>query len=136
MIYELDQSQQDQLAAIPDPKHVWFDMGRIVVYTGDDIQVPTRTRDDIDAERDARLAAGVSWNGQRWHSDPDFQTQITGLVLAFSAGILAADTTVPVRTMANTIQQLNAAQVKTLAGVVLGYVQGTYAWSWTEKDKL
>lgn len=38
MIHEL--KTPEEAAAIPDPKHVWIDGARVVVYTGADIPPP------------------------------------------------------------------------------------------------
>lgn len=93
-------------------------------------------RATIDAARDAQLLAGVSWNGKQWHTDPDFQTQITGIVGAFVAGILPAGATVNVRAMDNSINALTQTQIAQLAGAVLQKVQAVYAASWAAKDAL
>ncbi len=90
----------------------------------------------IDAERDTRLAAGVTWDGDLWHTDNAFQTQITAIISAFNNGILQTGATVPMRTKANTVRTLSLAQLKVLAGTVMQYVQGVYAWSWQQKDAL
>ena len=37
MIQEFTPDQQAQVDAIPEPKRVWWDITRIVVYTGEDI---------------------------------------------------------------------------------------------------
>lgn len=91
---------------------------------------------EIERQRDEKLALGVEWNSKHWHTDNEFQTQITGLIGAVNAGILPVDATINVRTIENTVEVLTVTQAKQLAGAVLQYVQGVYAWSWTEKDKL
>ena len=37
MIKEYTPAQEAEVKAIPDPKHIWYDLDRIVVYTGDDL---------------------------------------------------------------------------------------------------
>ena len=91
---------------------------------------------EINAERDAALLAGVDWGGKRWHSDTTFQLHLTGLIAAFEAGILPANAAVPVRTRDNTIEQLDGTQLKQLAGAVLLKVQQVWAASWAAKDAL
>lgn len=91
---------------------------------------------EIEAAREAALLAGVSWNGNSWHIDQVFQNHLTGLVAAFEAGILPANASVPIRTRANTVEQLTYTQLKQLAGTVLQRVQQIWAESWAAKDAL
>jgi len=35
---------QSEADAIPEPKHLWYDINRIVVYTGDDVPVTPSSR--------------------------------------------------------------------------------------------
>jgi hypothetical protein len=86
--------------------------------------------------RREELAAAVAWNGKRWYADNEFQTQLTALISAFDAGIIAAGDAVTVRTKDNTNEMLGLADLKALAGAVMQYVQGVYAQSWAEKDAL
>lgn len=37
---------EEQIDAIPDPKHVWRDISRIVVSTGDDMPPPPHVDDE------------------------------------------------------------------------------------------
>lgn len=97
---------------------------------------PLTPRQQIDAQRDAKLAEGTLFNDRRWHADDAFQTQLTALISAFNNGILQEGSTVGVRTKDNTVEQLSLQQLIDLAAAVLQYIQGVYAWSWTEKDKL
>jgi hypothetical protein len=90
----------------------------------------------IESTRDAALLAGVSWNNKDWHIDQTFQDHLTGLVAAFAAGILPANATVPIRTRANTVENLTYTELKQLAGVVLQRVQQIWADSWAAKDAL
>lgn len=40
MILEFTTDQQAEVDAVPEPKHVWWDITRIVVYTEGDIPPP------------------------------------------------------------------------------------------------
>ena len=40
MIQQFGPNDWDAAEAIPEPKHVWWDIDRIVVYTGEDIPPP------------------------------------------------------------------------------------------------
>lgn len=90
----------------------------------------------IEEERDAALAGGVLWNGKEWHLDATFQQHLTGLIAAFATGVLPPTATVPIRTRANTIEQLTYDQLKALAAAVLSRVQEIWAESWAKKDAL
>jgi len=136
MIHEFTVDQQDLVDAITEPKHVWYDLGRIVVFTGSDMPIVVNPSLAIDEERERRLNAGLLWNGVRWYTDASFRTELTSMVLSFSAGILPPNGTVNVRTMDKTVVKLGENELKILAGNVLGYVQSVYTWSWEEKDKL
>lgn len=37
MIIELGPDEMDKAQEIPDPKHIWWDITHIVVYTGEDV---------------------------------------------------------------------------------------------------
>ena len=93
-------------------------------------------RASVDAVRDAALLEGVEWSGLTWHTDPMFQVHITGIVAAFTAGILPEGATVAIRAKDNTVHQLNAQQCAGLAGAVMVKVQQVYAESWAAKDAL
>lgn len=99
-------------------------------------QERARMVSEIESERDAAMLSGVTWNGNMYHIDPTFQAQITGLVAAFEVGILPAQAAVPIRRVDNTIEQLNFAQLKSLAGSVLVRVQEIWSESWAAKDEL
>lgn len=43
MIYEFGPDDHESVDAIPDPKHVWWDIDRLVVFTGDDIPPPSNS---------------------------------------------------------------------------------------------
>lgn len=92
----------------------------------------------IDAQRDAKLLLGVPWNTHSWRTDDVFQAQLTSLIAAFTNSIIPVGSTVNVRTMdaAPVSVAMTLADLKSLAGAVLQYVQGVYSQSWTEKDAL
>lgn len=91
---------------------------------------------DIEAARDAKLAAGVLVGSKHYHTDSAFQTQITGIITAFNNGILPAGATVPIRTVENTNEPKTLAECLQIAGAVMQYVQSVYAESWAAKDAL
>lgn len=138
--------QPDKPASIQHPDCVRYTVGLYVVDaiggepTLEEIEAllfPRTVRvAAIEAERDGALLAGVSWDGKAWHLDQVFQAQVSGLVVAFEAGILPGNATVPIRTRANTVEQLDYTQLKQLAGAVLVRVQQIWAASWAAKDAL
>lgn len=95
-----------------------------------------RTKADIEAVRDQKLGAGVSFNGVLFQTDAAFQGHLTGIVGAINAGLIPGNASVAIRTKVNTIEQLSTLQVKQLAGAVLQYVQSVFAESWAAKDAL
>ena len=93
-------------------------------------------RIDIEADRDAALAAGVVWENRRYHLDNVFQLHVVGLIAAYQAGLIPANASTQIRTMDNELVMLNLDQLKALAGTVLAAVQAVYAQSWAAKDAL
>jgi len=89
---------------------------------------------EINIERDRRLAAGVPWNGETFHTDDRFLTELLGMVLGYSAGILTGKQNI--RTHDNKIVQLGQVEIAALAGAVGEYRKAVYAWSWAAKDAL
>jgi len=92
--------------------------------------------DAIDANRDAALNAGFAHNGQLFHCDPTFQSQVQAFLLAWQTGMLPPQATVNIRRYDNVTMQLNQAEVAALAGALMTHVQGVYATSWAAKDAL
>lgn len=88
----------------------------------------------INTERDRRLASGVPWNGQTYHTDDCFLTELLGMVLGYSVGILTG--TQSIRTTDNKIVSLGQAEIAGLAGAVGEYRKTVYAWSWSAKGVL
>lgn len=95
-----------------------------------------KKRRDIDTQRDAAINSGFTHDGILWHCDPTFQAQIQGFILAYSTGVLPPAATVTIRSKANTNHQLGQSQIIALAAALMQHVQGIYAASWVEKDKL
>jgi len=93
-----------------------------------------RQRAAIDAACDRALAAGVAHAGHVFHADDTFLTEVLGLVLGYQTGVLAG--TQAIRTKANEVLQLDAAEILDLALVVGQYRQQCYAACWAAKDSL
>lgn len=92
--------------------------------------------EQIERERDKAMAGGLLWNGKEWHLDATFQMHLIGLIGAFATGVLPPTATVPIRTRANTVEQLGYEELKALAAAVLTRVQEIWAESWAKKDAL
>lgn len=93
-----------------------------------------KEKQDINAERDRRLVAGVTFNGETYHTDDRFLTELLGMVLGYSASILSGQQSI--RTRDNKIMKLGQAEIAMLAGAVGEYRKAVYAWSWAAKDAL
>ncbi len=91
---------------------------------------------DIERRRDDALRAGVDVAGTRYHSDDTFLTELLGMLLGYQAGVYAPADTQAIRTMDNTVVQLNAQQITALASAVGAHRRAVYAQSWAEKDAL
>lgn len=99
-------------------------------------EIKEAKRRQIEADRDNALAGGLLWQGKEWHLDATFQMHLTGLIGAFATGVLPPTATVPIRTRANTVEQLGYEELKALAAAVLTRVQEIWAESWAKKDAL
>jgi hypothetical protein len=88
---------------------------------------------DIESQRDQMLQAGVPLNGKSWYTDQVFQQQIAAYLQAYTEGLLAATALSPVRSMDGVVNMLTRDQIRQLAGAVMTFVQGVWAWSWTAK---
>lgn len=101
---------------------------------------PPKTREqriaEIEAQRDALLAAGFWFNGQLFHADPIFQSQLQAFLLAWNIGLLDAAATVAIRRKDDVTVQMGRAEVTALAAALMQHVQGIYAQSWAAKDAL
>jgi hypothetical protein len=90
----------------------------------------------IEAQRDAKLNAGVLWNGFTWYTDDLFQQQLAAYLQSFSEGILPVGATVMIRRADSAVVSLTRDDLRLLAGTVLGYVQSVWQWSWDQKAKV
>jgi hypothetical protein len=90
----------------------------------------------IEAERDAKLNAGVQWNGFGWYTDDLFQQQLAAYLQSFSEGILPVGSTVMIRRDDGVVVPLTRDDLRALAGSVLAYVQGVWQWSWNRKAQV
>jgi len=90
----------------------------------------------LGVKRDKALSAGFAFNGQLFHCDPTFQSQVQAFLLAWQTGMLPPQASVNIRRHDNVTVQLNQAEVSALAGALMAHVQGIYATSWAAKDAL
>jgi len=101
---------------------------------------PPKTREqriaEINAQRDAAFAAGLTFNDQLYHTDALFQSQLQAFVLAWQVGVLAPTATVAIRLKDNVTVQMTRGEVTALAAALMQFVQDTYAASWAAKDAL
>ena len=97
---------------------------------------PTRAQlvAEIDARRDAALAAGVDHNGIRWHADITFLSELTTIILGYTIGVRSGTTAI--RTKQNTIEHLELPALVALAGAVGNHRAAAFALSWAAKDAL
>lgn len=89
---------------------------------------------DIDQRREQALRGGVVWSGLRHHSDDRFLTELLGMLMGYQVGVYTG--TQDIRTMDNTVVQLDAQQITALASAVGAHRKAVYAQSWAEKDAL
>jgi len=97
-----------------------------------EVQAHAETR----AERDAKLAEGVLWNGRRWHMDDVMRSALQWRIMRWSMGRLALDATLPVRAMDNTIHMLGRDEHMALAEAIEATGGAIYAESWAKKGAL
>lgn len=96
----------------------------------------TELRSDIELARDSKLAAGVLWNGRRWQMDDVMRSALQWRITRWLLGRLAADATLPVRAMDNTVHMLGQADHLALAEAIEAVAGAIYAESWAAKDAL
>lgn len=99
-------------------------------------RTPEQRAADIELERDARLAAGFELNGLRFYSDETFANQVTSLLACYTNGIVAADSTIEIRTMDKVVRKFTRDHLTMIAAALLDYVNGVWRWSWSEKAKI
>lgn len=93
-------------------------------------------RSDIECQRDSKLAEGVLWNGRRWQMDDVMRSALQWRITRWQLGRLAADATLPVRAMDNTIHPLGRDDHLALAEAIEAAGGAIYAESWAAKDAL
>lgn len=93
-------------------------------------------RAEISAQRDAKLAEGALWNGRRWQMDDVMRSALQWRITRWQLGRLAADATLPVRAMDNTIHLLGRDDHLALAEAIEAAGGAIYAESWMAKDAL
>lgn len=99
-------------------------------------EIKAEARRQIEAERDAKLAEGVLWNGKRWHMDDVMRSALQWRILRWQMGRLAPDATLPVRALDNTIHMLGRDEHLALAEAIEATGGAIYAGSWAKKDAL
>lgn len=97
---------------------------------------PVVMRAQIESVRDAKLAEGVLWNGRRWQMDDVMRSALQWRITRWQLGRLAADATLPVRAMDNTIHPLGRDDHLALAEAIEAAGGAIYAESWVAKDAL
>jgi len=93
-------------------------------------------REKIERQRDITLAAGLTWNGNKYHIDQTMIAALNGRLTLWQEGKIAVDAKLPVRRMDNVIELLDRAQHADLADALRLHGEQVYAASWVEKDKL
>lgn len=108
------------------------------IVAAHDPNVPDKdvVKSTIERQRDATLAAGLAWNGHRYHIDQTMIAALNGRLTLWQEGKIAADAKLPVRRMDNAIELLDRAQHADLADALRLHGEAVYAVSWVEKDKL
>ena len=94
------------------------------------------TKEKIELQRDMTLAAGLTWNGNKYHIDQTMIAALNGRLTLWQEGKIAADAKLPIRRMDNAIELLDRAQHADLADALRLHGEAVYAASWVEKDKL
>ena len=98
--------------------------------------VKEKQKKAIERQRDMTLAAGLTWNGNKYHIDQTMIAALNGRLTLWQEGKIAAGATLPVRRMDNAIELLDRAQHADLADAMRLHGEAVYAASWAEKDKL
>lgn len=89
----------------------------------------------VNAMRDRAIGLGVEWAGHRWDSDARSRANLTGAVVAVSAGVpLPAD--FAWRTADNVDVRLGPAPLVELGAAMLAFVNACYARSWALKAEI
>lgn len=99
-------------------------------------EIKAAHRREADMQREAKLAEGALWNGRRWQMDDVMRSALQWRITRWQLGRLAADATLPVRAMDNTIHQLGRDDHLALAEAIEAAGGAIYAESWVAKDAL
>lgn len=86
----------------------------------------------INTWRENAIATGVIWNGYTWDSDRLSIANLASAVAAFQAGV-PVPTGFTWRTQDNQNVPMAMADLVSLAGAMIGYVNSQYAHSWALK---
>ena len=93
-----------------------------------------RKKTAINAVRDRQLVAGIEIDGARYHTDDTFLLELLALVTGYQLGLLSG--TQAIRTLDNTIVQMEAVQITALAAAVGERRKMIYSESWAAKDSI
>lgn len=126
-------AQASSAAAKPPPAH-----GQWRWINGAWAQFKPRERRalEVEADRDKKIADGVTWNGIVWYADSTCQQQISAFLQAYTEGLISPGALTPIRAKDKSVQMLSRADLRALAGAMLAYVQGVWSWSWAQKSGL
>ena len=124
-----------QVPLKPGPGYTW-DGVQWQPTAAEEPAQPTRAQlvAEIDARRDAALAAGVMHDGVLYHADTTFLLEMLAMLQGYQLGLLSG--TQAVRSKSGTTLHLTAAQITAVAAAVGAQRQAVYAQSWAEKDAL
>lgn len=100
------------------------------------VEADVQKRQKIELQRDTTLAAGLTWNGNKYHIDQTMIAALNGRLTLWQEGKIAADAKLPIRRMDNVIELLDRKQHAELADALRLHGEAIYAASWVEKDKL
>lgn len=90
----------------------------------------------IEKQRDLDLVAGCMMNGNLYHSDDRFVSELMMLIQGYQLGIFPPDMSQNIRTKDNLVVQLNKDSVIQLTLTIGQYRQQVYQSSWNAKDSL
>ena len=103
------------------------------LYSPWDLPIYKNRKDRIiDADRDATLNNGFTWDGYMFDSDEASRNNLTSVVASVNAGIPLPPNFVW-RTKDNQSLPLTATQLVELGGAMLDFVNATYVTSWDRK---
>lgn len=91
---------------------------------------------EVEATRDINLVAGCTFNGNLYHSDDRFVSELMMLIQGYQLGIFPVEMTHSIRTKDNIIVTLTKDEIVQLTLMIGQYRQSVYQSSWTAKDAL